>query len=114
VLWKYCTENPPPIISSTKSVVRINYNFQNNLFYLMDKFDDFRLEWIVDGCGGTLKKAKGEFTSPGYPGFYPSRTSCEWKVVTDYGNTIQIVIEDFSFETSRDCTYDFLAVSFKT
>lgn len=79
----------------------------------MGKLDVFRLEWIVDGCGGTLKKPKGEFTSPGYPGFYPSNIFCEWKIITDYGKTVQMIIEDFSFETIRDCIYDFLAVRLK-
>lgn len=68
------------------------------------------MEWITDGCGGMLDKFEGEFTSPGYPGYYPPSTVCEWKITSEHGNTIEIVIEDFSFETSKTCQYDYLAV----
>jgi len=76
----------------------------------MDRIDSFRLEWIVDGCGGTLDQPEGEFTSPGYPGFYPPSTTCEWNIVADYGYTIEITIVDFWFEMSRSCALDALAV----
>jgi hypothetical protein len=68
------------------------------------------LEWIVDGCGGTLIKSQGEFTSPGYPGFYPSNTGCEWNIISSYGYTIEITIEDSWFDTSSSCSSDYLAV----
>lgn len=68
------------------------------------------MEWMVDGCGGTLDKFSGEFTSPGYPGFYPSSTTCEWHIIVDNGNTVQIEIEDIWFENSPSCIHSFLAV----
>jgi len=77
----------------------------------MDKFDNFRMEWIVDGCGGTLNKYSGEFTSPGYPGYYPTSTTCEWTISVDYGFTIEITILDFWLEASGgSCIFDSLAV----
>lgn len=68
------------------------------------------MEWIVDGCGGTLYKSEGEFTSPGYPGFYPSNTTCEWNIISNYGYTIEITIEDSWFDISSSCSSDYLAV----
>ncbi|XP_050435751.1 cubilin [Adelges cooleyi] len=109
VLWKYCTSDPPLTISSTTNIVRVNYNFRSKWPFL-DRYDSFRLEWIVDGCGGVLNQPDGEFTSPGYPGVYPSSVSCEWKIVVDYGNTIEITVEDFWFESSLSCNFDFLAI----
>jgi len=76
----------------------------------MERIDSFRLEWIVDGCGGTLDQPEGEFISPGYPGFYPPSTTCEWNIVADYGYIIEITIVDFWFEISRSCELDALAV----
>jgi len=76
----------------------------------MERFDSFRLEWIVDGCGGILVQPEGEFTSPGYPSFYPPSTTCEWNIVADHGNTIEIFIEDFWFESSKSCIFDALVV----
>jgi len=31
----------------------------------------FRLEWVVDGCGGMLRKSRGQISSPNYPNVYP-------------------------------------------
>jgi len=77
----------------------------------MDKFDNFRMEWIVHGCGGVLNKYFGEFESPGYPGYYPTNTTCEWIITVEYGSTIQITIEDFWMEDSTgSCVFDSLAV----
>ncbi|XP_022177373.1 cubilin-like [Myzus persicae] len=110
VLWTHgSSEYNQSIISSTKNIVKVDYNFRNRLFF-MDRFDSFRLEWIVDGCGGLLDQPEGEFTSPGYPAFYPPSTTCEWNIVADYGNTIEITILDFWFESSRSCTFDALAI----
>lgn len=68
------------------------------------------MEWIVDGCGGLLNSYSGELTSPGYPGFYPASTVCEWNIVVEYGYTIEISIDDFWLESSGKCSFDFLAV----
>ncbi|VVC39263.1 EGF-like, conserved site,EGF-like calcium-binding domain,CUB domain,EGF domain,EGF-like calcium- [Cinara cedri] len=108
-LWKYCSSDPPLLISSTKDIVRISYVYPQSNLYL-NKRNSFRLEWIVDGCGGTLNKFSGEFTSPRYPQYYPSSTTCEWNIVSEYGYSIEITIEDLSIETSSSCTKDFLAI----
>lgn len=79
----------------------------------MDVFDSFRIEWIVDGCGGTLDRSEGEFKSPGFPGSYPPGTTCEWNIVTSYGYTIEITIQESWFEQSEECNLDFLAVCIK-
>lgn len=108
-MWKYCSIDPPSIISSTKNIVKVDYNTRIKALAL-DRFEGFRLEWIVDGCGGTLEKRYGEFTSPGYPGYYPANISCEWIISTLPEYTINLVIQDFSFETTGDCMFDSLAV----
>ncbi|KAL5234243.1 hypothetical protein ACI65C_001653 [Semiaphis heraclei] len=109
VLWTTgSSENNQSIIASTKNIVKVDY-FQNRLFF-MERCDSFRLEWIVDGCGGILDQPEGEFTSPGYPSFYPPSTTCEWNIVADYGNTIEISIEDFWFESSKSCISDALVI----
>jgi len=109
-LWTHgSSEYNQSIIASTKNIVKVDYNFRNRLFF-MERFDSFRLEWIVDGCGGILDQPDGEFTSPGYPSFYPPSTTCEWNIVADYGNTIEISIEDFWFESSKSCISDALVV----
>jgi len=108
VLWKNnCSIEPHSIISSTTNIVRITFQNHNNF---VDESDSFRIEWIVNGCGGVLNKLQGEFASPEYPGFYNSRTTCEWNIITNYGHTIEITIQDIWFETSKSCSFDYIAV----
>lgn len=75
-----------------------------------DTIVSFRIEWAVVGCGGTLDTYVGEFTSPGYPGYYPDSTSCEWHIIVEHGYTIEITIEDLWLETANSCFFDYLAV----
>ena len=56
------------------------------------------LEWAVDGCGGYLRKNSGMFTSPEYPNFYPVNGICEWRIETDPGTKVQIVINELDLE----------------
>ena len=56
------------------------------------------LEWVVDGCGGYLRKNSGTFTSPEYPNFYPVNVICEWRIETDSGTKVQIVINELDLE----------------
>lgn len=78
-----------------------------------DNLESFRLEWTVDGCGGTLDKLFGDFTSPGYPGTSGS-SICEWHIIVDYSYSIEITIEDLRLEASSNCSFDFLAVNIYT
>ncbi|XP_070536661.1 cubilin-like [Ptychodera flava] len=70
----------------------------------------FRLEWIVDGCGGELTGPSGNITSPGYPGLYPRNTHCEWTITVPLGSSIQLTINDVQLEGSVDCAYDALEI----
>jgi len=101
---------PHSVISSTKNIVRINYDFQNGNFHMGDKFNYFRIEWIVDGCGGVLNQLQGEFTSPEYPKFYGLSTTCDWNIITDNGYIIEITIQDLWFEISGSCLIDSITV----
>lgn len=76
----------------------------------MDRNDNFRIEWIVDGCGGVLNRMQGEFTSPEYPRYYSFGTTCEWNIIADDGDIIEITIQDLWFESSGSCSFDYIAV----
>ncbi|VVC39264.1 EGF-like, conserved site,EGF-like calcium-binding domain,CUB domain,EGF domain,EGF-like calcium- [Cinara cedri] len=104
VLWEIQPDSlgAPPLITSTTNFVRVSYNIENRPF--MFEYDSFRMEWIVDGCGGVLKQFKGGFTSPGYPRSSPINSTCEWNIITEYGLTIQITIHEFSFESRSPCS----------
>lgn len=97
------------MISSTTNIVRVTYDSHTNDNF-KDRYNNFRIEWIVDGCGGVLNQLEGEFTSPEYPGYFALNTTCEWNIITDYGRTIEITIQDLWSESSRNCSFDSLAV----
>lgn len=78
--------------------------------FLLSRFEGFRMEWIVNGCGGILDQSEGEFMSPGYPGNYPANIACEWNIITDHGHTIEITVQDFWLDSSLTCDFDFFAV----
>jgi hypothetical protein len=63
------------------------------------------------GCGGNLKKPSGQFTSPGYPRGYPNNTECEWTITVDWGQSVELTVEDFSIESSPNCRLDSVTVS---
>ncbi|XP_029345463.1 cubilin isoform X3 [Acyrthosiphon pisum] len=111
VLWKNnCSMKPHAVISSTKNIVRIIYSFEIDRYNENNKFNNFRIEWIVDGCGGVLNKLQGEFTSPEYPRFYSLSTTCEWNIIINKGYIVEITIEDLWFETSGSCLIDYLDI----
>lgn len=92
------------------------FEFFENYFRFESDFSNsgggFHLEYEVQGCGGTLNKPEGRFTSPNYPISYPHDTHCQWVIEVDYGHLIEITFQDFDFESSSGCYQDGLVVSF--
>lgn len=89
-LGKFCDSNvlPPKIHSSDHQV---------HLKFVTDGFlnsNGFRLEWVVDGCGGHLTRPFDSFTSPGYPSAYPSNVDCEWLIEVDFSHSIELTLHD--------------------
>ena len=79
-----------------------------NIQFLSDSSiagNGFRLEWVVDGCGGYLRKDSGVFTSPEYPNTYPAHVICEWRIETDPGTKVQIVIKELDLEGEQNSLF---------
>lgn len=92
LLKKICsTTEILPKIHSTKSQVFVKF-ITDAIF----AYRGFRLEWVVDGCGGHLTKPADSFTSPGYPSSYPTDIECEWLIEVDYTHSIELTIHDVS------------------
>ncbi|XP_071443305.1 cubilin [Hetaerina americana] len=105
LIGKYCGMQLPPPISSTKPRVIIHFKTDVSLAH-----NGFRLEWVVNGCGGLLTKPSGHFTSPGYPRGYPVSTTCEWHIMVEWGQSIEISFNKVDMEKSRQCVFDHLKV----
>ncbi|XP_045117385.1 cubilin-like [Portunus trituberculatus] len=105
-LGHYCRRLPPPVFTSARHNI-LEINFVSDMSVAMN---GFRLEWIVNGCGGELTKPSETFTSPGYPNAYPRDTVCEWHIQTDPGTRIRITINEIDIESATDCIYDALHV----
>jgi cubilin len=103
---KYCNAMTEPITKITEGdelVIRFNTDSSG-------AESGFRMEWEVHGCGGILNHPRGTFSSPNYPMPYPHNTDCQWTIVVEYGNIIELTFEDFDFETSENCHYDGLHI----
>lgn len=70
----------------------------------------FRMEWLVDGCGGTLQRPSGKISSPNYPNAYPTSLECNWTIPVEYGKSVEITFVDLDLESSEGCEYDQMAV----
>ncbi|XP_068206241.1 LOW QUALITY PROTEIN: cubilin-like, partial [Palaemon carinicauda] len=104
----YCRGRPtPPAISTGPRMDILDINFVSDFSVAAN---GFRLEWIVNGCGGELTKFSGIFTSPNYPDPYPVNTDCEWFITTAPGTRIKLTVHDFELETADDCIYDKLRI----
>ena len=104
-LGTFCGFNHPGLIST--NLDRLSVQFVSDRSVALN---GFRLEWVINGCGGIIRKNSGSFTSPNYPNVYPTSVICEWKIETDPGTKIEFIIEDFDLEGSRACKYDALNV----
>ncbi|OXA47104.1 Cubilin [Folsomia candida] len=104
-LGKFCGSTRPPLISSTKDTLSIN--FVSDYSYAMN---GFRLEWKVNGCGGRLIGSYNYLRSPNYPNKYGNNVVCLWHVTTELGTKVELQIYELEIERSEDCRYDGLTV----
>ncbi|XP_068184525.1 CUB and sushi domain-containing protein 1a [Antennarius striatus] len=58
-------------------------------------------------CGGTLRGTAGSIISPGYPSEYDNNLDCTWSILSEPGDTIALIFNDFLLEDK----YDFLEIS---
>ncbi|KAG8569528.1 hypothetical protein GDO81_014448 [Engystomops pustulosus] len=61
-------------------------------------------------CGGSLTNLQGSFFSPNHPELYPGKTVCRWLISVPDGLIIQIQFQNFSLESEKGCTFDYVEV----
>ncbi|XP_046744297.1 cubilin [Diprion similis] len=106
LIGTYCGSiHPPSKIVSTQSQVFLQFISDGSAPY-----NGFRLEWVVNGCGGVLNKPVGTITSPGYPEPYPANIECRWTIEVDYTHSIEVTFVDVNLETVQDCHFDKLTI----
>ncbi|XP_078037937.1 cubilin [Augochlora pura] len=103
---KLCSTHSVPrhTISSTQNQVLIHY------IAAVPTPVNFRLEWLIDGCGGHLTRPFDSFTSPNYPLSYPTSVDCDWLIEVDYMTSIELTIHDINIEKQKGCYFDKLQV----
>ncbi|XP_012136673.2 cubilin [Megachile rotundata] len=105
-LAKICgSDRIPPKIHSSQHQVFVTFVTDSFL-----GFNGFRLEWLVDGCGGHLTRPFDSFTSPGYPSAYPMDVDCEWLIEIDHSHSIELTIHDIFTEKQKGCYFDKLSI----
>lgn len=88
---------------------------KNNLIFVSTRYVDSCFFSLFDvsvspaegACGGTLRGTAGSITSPGYPAEYDNNLDCTWSILSEPGDTIALVFNDFLLEDK----YDFLEIS---
>ncbi|CAN2387905.1 eye photoreceptor cell development [Pristimantis euphronides] len=61
-------------------------------------------------CGGSLNSLKGSLFSPNHPNLYPGKTVCRWLISVPDGLIIQLQFHNFSLESEKGCTFDYVQV----
>ncbi|XP_068081387.1 cubilin [Anabrus simplex] len=102
---KLCGSRLPPPVHSTSDKVQVSMVTDFSVGH-----SGFRLEWLLDGCGGRLTRPEGEFTSPGYPGRYKDEVECHWSITVPLHLSIELTIHDLVMEGRMDCRFDSLTI----
>lgn len=107
IIGKYCGSKPPPILSSFSNQFHITFKSDQSRNY-----GGFEMEWdgTATGCGGILTSHRGSLSSPNYPEPYGDNAQCQWRITSNQGSTIQIVISDLDMEEHSECRYDYLEI----
>lgn len=61
-------------------------------------------------CGGNFSGVDGEITSQNYPENYNNDETCEWLLIVNDTQTLQIDISHMDIENSTSCVNDYLQV----
>ncbi|KAG9348380.1 hypothetical protein JZ751_002115 [Albula glossodonta] len=66
-------------------------------------------------CGGQLTGAKGKFSTPNYPSYYPPRVTCEWDIKVPAGKQVKLTIEELLMtehgQGTNKCTKDYVEIN---
>ncbi|XP_044765339.1 LOW QUALITY PROTEIN: cubilin-like [Coccinella septempunctata] len=104
LLNTYVGSNLPDSVNVPSDHVILYFKSDTNLIG-----NGFRLEWMVNGCGGHLNKP-GTITSPNYPKKYPDEVECEWLIEAPIGRSVVIDFTSVDIEKQNLCPYDVIKV----
>ncbi|XP_066255144.1 cubilin [Euwallacea similis] len=102
---RYCGEQNPGLIALNASHAKIHFVSDSLLIG-----SGFRLEWYLNGCGGTLSRSYGSISSPNYPKPYPGQVECSWIIKIPLGEKITLNFDEISIEKDSDCSFDYIEV----
>ncbi|KAK2582771.1 hypothetical protein KPH14_005036 [Odynerus spinipes] len=100
-LGLFCGSDVPKRIHSSQPQVFLQFVTDGYIAY-----GGFRLEWVVDGCGGHLTRPFDVISSPGYPSPYPHNVQCEWLIEVDFTHSIEITFHEVDMEKRKGCYFD--------
>ncbi|XP_074092299.1 scavenger receptor cysteine-rich domain-containing protein DMBT1-like [Macrotis lagotis] len=63
-----------------------------------------------NSCGGVISSLSGSFSSPWYPGNYPTDIQCVWEIHVDKKFHIELMIPNLKLEDIYGCPYDFIEI----
>ncbi|XP_063226608.1 cubilin [Bacillus rossius redtenbacheri] len=104
-IGRFCGNALPDPIASTLSTAYVYFKSDSSMQY-----SGFRIEWVLNGCGGHFQHPVGAFTSPNYPNHYNLSTVCEWTLTVEIGRSVELTLLDFDLEKTPSCDYDSLTI----
>lgn len=106
-IGKFCGRDTPAIVNSTGREMRIVLHTDDSTVG-----DGFSASW-AENCGGTFKATNdiSIIESPGYPLRYFSNLFCNYTILANPGEQINLNFVDFELEAvSASCAYDNITI----
>ncbi|BFZ22426.1 hypothetical protein BsWGS_25465 [Bradybaena similaris] len=106
VLANLCGDHLPDPLQSTGHLMWLNFITDTYTAH-----DGFRLEWVINGCGGHLSGSTGTITSPNFPS-PPSQANleCQWTITVNTGNSIELTVSNYDLQSVSECSDRYLKI----
>uniref|UniRef100_A0A1I8NWD8 Cubilin n=2 Tax=Stomoxys calcitrans TaxID=35570 RepID=A0A1I8NWD8_STOCA len=108
-LGRFCDAHKPESILSHSRILTVKFVSDST-----DAMDGFELEYeFVDGrnqCNGNIHSSTGKLNSPNWPANYTEDLDCTWIINTPPGTQLELQVEIFDVEPSRNCSSDWLEI----
>ncbi|KAI9577187.1 hypothetical protein GQX74_015641 [Glossina fuscipes] len=108
-LGRYCDAHPPdPMLTHSRT---ITIKFVSDAFDAMEGFElNYEFVDVVNSCGGHIHSSGGKINSPTWPLNYTENLDCHWILNTPPGTQLELNIEIFDLEYTKDCSHDWLDI----
>ncbi|XP_053215446.1 cubilin [Podarcis raffonei] len=106
-LGRYCGRSVPPSMTSGGNTLMLSFVTNRNI-----ASEGFSVNYVSLNsstvCSHEYTEATGELTSPNYPGHYPNRMACIYRIHVGNNKQIALHFTNFSLEEGARCSSDYV------